>query len=543
MKKLCLFLIVLLLHSGIALAGLDPNANTFPVSEDRIEIKATVFGARTEIIDWDTNDVTLWWEDKLNADIVWTIIPTATAAEMVTATMASGDLPDVMFGGLNKDTIVAYGAQGYLLPLNDLIEKWGYNIKQLFELNNMLEGSLTAPDGNIYFLPTYVDLSMDHTAAPGKMLMNTTWLKNVGMDIPNNVDELYKVLKAFKEQDANGNGDPNDEIPLLSVGINRIGSYIMQAFTYLGFTDVAPNYFYVEDGEIKVSYTQDGWREGLAYMAKLYAEGLMDPECFVADAASAKMLTGAEGGNRVGASEHYAWSGFIDLNLVDVANQFEFIPPLENKDGVRVTPGSKATIVPGFCISADSKVAEAAFRWGDAMLMDTLADDLAGMPSLYGPENEGWRRAKEGEFGPDGKTPALYERMFTWGEPNNINLHETSLIRYSSAQHKIRAATKPKDANSFDQDKAIMVGTIDYYLPYAVYKTAPNLIMFAEDEVMEASQLTIDIETYVKEAETAFITGNTSIDTGWDDYLAQLETLGLSRLLELYQIAYDRQFK
>lgn len=57
----------------------------------------------------------------------------------------------------------------------------------------------------------------------------------------------------------------------------------------LGFTDVAPNYFYVEDGEIKVSYTQDGWREGLAYMAKLYAEGLMDPECFVADAASAKM--------------------------------------------------------------------------------------------------------------------------------------------------------------------------------------------------------------------------------------------------------------
>ena len=38
-------------------------------------------------------------------------------------------------------------------------------------------------------------------------------MKNVGLETPATIDELYEVLVAFKEQDANGNGDPNDEIP------------------------------------------------------------------------------------------------------------------------------------------------------------------------------------------------------------------------------------------------------------------------------------------------------------------------------------------
>ena len=32
--------------------------------------------------------------------------------------------------------------------------------------------------------------------------------------MPTTTEELREVLRAFKEQDANGNGDPNDEIPL-----------------------------------------------------------------------------------------------------------------------------------------------------------------------------------------------------------------------------------------------------------------------------------------------------------------------------------------
>ena len=50
-----------------------------------------------------------------------------------------------------------------------------------------------------------------------KLWINTQWLDNLGLEMPTTTEEFYQVMKAFKEQDANGNGDLNDEIPLSTV--------------------------------------------------------------------------------------------------------------------------------------------------------------------------------------------------------------------------------------------------------------------------------------------------------------------------------------
>ena len=39
------------------------------------------------------------------------------------------------------------------------------------------------------------------------MYINQTWLDNLGLEVPTNMDELEEVLIAFKEGDPNGNGD------------------------------------------------------------------------------------------------------------------------------------------------------------------------------------------------------------------------------------------------------------------------------------------------------------------------------------------------
>ena len=49
--------------------------------------------------------------------------------------------------------------------------------------------------------------------------INKRWMDNLGLQEPKSLDELYEVLKAFKEEDANGNGDPNDEIPLTATDV------------------------------------------------------------------------------------------------------------------------------------------------------------------------------------------------------------------------------------------------------------------------------------------------------------------------------------
>jgi hypothetical protein len=98
---------------------------------------------------------------------------------------------------------------------------------------------------------------------------------------PTTTDELYEVLKAFKEGDPNGNGIA-DEIPLLgaTTGWNALPTnFLMNAFaytrrgTYGGYLERASN------GVRFVANTPE-WREGLRYIHRLYAEELIGRETF-----------------------------------------------------------------------------------------------------------------------------------------------------------------------------------------------------------------------------------------------------------------------
>ena len=52
-----------------------------------------------------------------------------------------------------------------------------------------------------------------------------------------------------------------------------------------------------------------------------------------------------------------------------------------------------------------------------------------------------------------------------------------------------------------------------------------------------------DITSYIQLAKSQFIIGELDIDKDWDTYTQTLEQMGLSRLVEIEQAAYDRMFK
>ena len=45
--------------------------------------------------------------------------------------------------------------------------------------------------------------------------------------------------------------------------------------------------------------------------------------------------------------------------------------------------------------------------------------------------------------------------------------------------------------------------------------------------------------TYLNESQAKFITGNLSLDTDWDAYVATLQQIGLTELMEIYQRGLD----
>ena len=67
----------------------------------------------------------------------------------------------------------------------------------------------------------------------------------------------------------------------------------------------------------------------------------------------------------------------------------------------------------------------------------------------------------------------------------------------------------------------------------------PGLI-YTDEENMERTQLYTDIKLYLQTMQAQFISGQTDIETGWQPYLDQLNAMGLERLLEIEQQAYDR---
>lgn len=102
--------------------------------------------------------------------------------------------------------------------------------------------------------------------------------------MPETVDELYAVLKAFKENDPNGNGKA-DEIPFSSTGINYNMMY------NFGIVD---SRFNNNNGKIEYAPMTNNYKECLRFMKKLYSEGLLDNE-FLTQTSQQMTAKGNEG--------------------------------------------------------------------------------------------------------------------------------------------------------------------------------------------------------------------------------------------------------
>ena len=188
--------------------------------------------------------------------------------------MNTGTYPDVMFATYmwDKTEIISYVKQGCLLPLEDLIKEHAPNLTAVLDEYDLWE-TLTI-DGHIYDIPT---VYLPSTNGNQYFYINEQWLENVGMDMPTNPDELYAVLKAFKEQDANGNGDPNDEIPFSC----NTGVKLSMSFPWFFDQFVLNNWIAInENDEVYLCAYSEAYKEFLAFWTKCYEEGLMEVDCF-----------------------------------------------------------------------------------------------------------------------------------------------------------------------------------------------------------------------------------------------------------------------
>ena len=198
----------------------------------------------------------------------------------LTLMVAGDELPDLLTGcNMNIGDVNEWGGEGYFLDLGQYLDEMP-NLQAYFEKYPEMKAFCSTSDGHIYGLPR---LRVDMTDRLTRSFVNKVWLENLGLEVPTTIVEYYDVLTAFKNQDANGNGDTDDEIPLLytaaSGGYSAIDTTFLDAFGI--FTrDVDCAFQADENGKVKLANISDNYKEFLKFMHKLYEEGLMEQEAF-----------------------------------------------------------------------------------------------------------------------------------------------------------------------------------------------------------------------------------------------------------------------
>ncbi len=217
-------------------------------------------------------------EELTGCHVEWEHPAADAYTEKFNLMIASGKYPDVVIYswlGIQGGT-KAYADDGVIIPLGKLIDK---NMKYLSEYNKEnpnVKKQYMDNDGEIYAIPFIrKDKELKIFAGPQ---IREDWLEKLNLETPTTPQQLYDVLKAFKTQDPNGNGKA-DEIPMSGVGFDNqefgIGNLLWGFGTHYDF--------YIKDNKVKYGVQEKEFEDGIAYITKLYQEGLIDMDYLLND--------------------------------------------------------------------------------------------------------------------------------------------------------------------------------------------------------------------------------------------------------------------
>lgn len=135
--------------------------------------------------------------------------PFEIAQEKLTLALNSENYADCIGGWtLKVNDILTLGMEeGVYIQLDEIFKKYCPKIEDILNLEGVRD-TMTTPDGHIYSVP----YAIEAPTSPFNILINTEWLDKLGLEMPATTEEFRTVLKAFKDQDPNGNGE-QDEIP------------------------------------------------------------------------------------------------------------------------------------------------------------------------------------------------------------------------------------------------------------------------------------------------------------------------------------------
>lgn len=466
-------------------------------------------------------------------------------ATQLTLMMANDEMYDLVVGSKYTATQVhGYGEEGYLLNLADYSNLMP-NLNSIFEAYPAYKNLNTYADGTIYGLVSITDQT------PTKVFIDKNWLANVGMDVPKNTEELYNVLKAFKEQDANGNGDPNDEIPMQYTFCRFFTDRLLMNAFGMTPNDMELPVDTDANGELRLTFMSENYKAYLQYLARLYQDGLIDQECF---SASEDIITQKYTDDLIGFGGE--WAPFAttlsDIATdVDVAYAIAALTSDYSSEPIVSWP-SNISDSNSIMVSANCKYPEAAARF-----IDYLYSSKGAEGTIYGYEGISFIMEDIPGLGqlpmlnvPDGYSQDEYRiKEVTLNKLTLCSPNFPENSPYPSQFSLLCNAAQNYRAGKIDeQTYESLRRRFGYDLLIAEASTEENMrsvdsfppLSYTEDEGKIRINVRTAITNYLADSKAQFIIGNLDFEQDWENYLLELNEMGAQELLQVEQSAYAR---
>lgn len=502
MKKIMCMMISLMLLSG----NLFANGQKEVVSSNEGPLELTIFESLKKPFDSEY-PIFLKATEYTNVTLKGVISDSSSdAKQSFNLMVASGDMADIV--AFDRTRIQELALEGAFTPLDDLIDQHAPNIKAFFESRPEIKKHATAADGNIYHIP----FIPDGEAASG-WFIRMDWLEKLGLEKPTNIDELYNVLKAFREGDPNGNGKA-DEIPFF----NRHNVHSQKLYDLVMLWG-AHEEWYLDGDQVKFGPMEPAYKTAYENLAQWYDEGLIDMEIYT----RGKTARDVALRENIGGMTH-DWfgstSGYND-KITDI-DGFLFAPfaPPANIDG-----------------EVMERTVRSKLHWGGWAISSSNEHIIETIKYFDFFFTEEGRRLMN--FGIEGETYTMVN-----GEPifmDHILNAEGGAV---AALREYGCQTATGFQQDFNYEKQwmnpIAAKGVEEYMNGGYFMEQFPILQYTPEEKIRISELMVAINTLRDETSQKWILGAEDVSSGYDDYIESLRKYNIEEAVAIQQAAYNR---
>jgi putative aldouronate transport system substrate-binding protein len=502
-KVFALTAILILIGAAIAVAS-GAGGETVATEETTIKVLMKDSG------EWGTPSVDrLLYAEAIKAtgvNLEIELIPGDAAIEQLNVRLAAGDVPDAT--EISRPMTQQYGPQGALTDFVELFDV-APNLKKKFSIDS--NPWLFTPEGKLFFLPVSETPYME---------WGWVWRQDIadelGIETPETIDDwvaAWRTVKAARP----------DSIPWMAMWGVPMG-HLAPAYG-IGGDSRSPYTF--RDGVFSHPFISDEYREILTLMAMMYEEGILWPEFLSADWDT---FQAAQASGETFSTTFYSGTMF---NYVtdDIRKNIKPVPAPRGPRGHSGHDWLGASAYWGMGIPVNSKNPEAAARF-----FDFLMSEEGEILYLFGKEGVTFERTDDGMYN---YTDEVREAAKTEGRDLNQYLMREYLIRIGSFGSMVL-----RPALSIQRSISMGGGAISGYTQsQAMVATSlapyPPPVWSNDEEQKRINTLNTDIDTYYKEWQAKFITGNEPLSK-WSEYVAGMKSLGVDEVIALVNAGYER---